>query len=415
MSESTTLIANVERIFPINEDQKEYFQSLIKLLGVKTDRAYWALKQCLDELDFDFYHDLLPKICQWASDHSQAKSVQLLQAGKDASIVYTAEQIRYILANAFFLNTKAGYGSIDLLRLYQSYDDYVAVSRIRCLIEYFRLCTMENDQQREISIERYSANDQLPDWIQMNISIQSAKINVFTDRMENAKEVQGFVDFANKHIHIHQIIPSATQEEVLCKIIDYQSIILGFVFLVSCCPEAFVSILLCETLRDDEIVILRGCKRYIDYSGYLDTFTYKGHYPQDSSSTIQDILVLDACYSNHFTKRNIDRDLGKAWLAFAKSRDRTIVTGNWGCGVFGGDPIFKFLQQICAVMILGDDFQRLDYSVYGNENLALKLKQICIDLEKKTKTVSDLYKMMIEYPRKSSFSNYVDHWLDNQA
>ena len=217
MSNSTTFIENEERRFLIDPDEKEHFQSLIKLFPGKNDRHFRSLKECLDQLDFDFYHDLLPSIAQWASDHSKAKSIELLQAGKDQTIVYTAEEIRYILANAFFLNTKAGYGSIDLFRLYQSFDDHVAVQRIRCLIEYFRLSLLEKDHQRQISIERYSSKGQLPDWTQMNIPIQSSKINVFTDRMENANDVQGFVDFANKHIHIHQIIPSATQEEVLCK------------------------------------------------------------------------------------------------------------------------------------------------------------------------------------------------------
>ena len=36
-------------------------------------------------------------------------------------------------------------------------------------------------------------------------------------------EAEAFVDFANRDLHIHQVIPSATQEEVL----------------FSCCPEAF--------------------------------------------------------------------------------------------------------------------------------------------------------------------------------
>jgi hypothetical protein len=35
--------------------------------------------------------------------------------------------------------------------------------------------------------------------------------------MEDAKEAQGFVDCANKQIHIHLIFPSATQEEILCE------------------------------------------------------------------------------------------------------------------------------------------------------------------------------------------------------
>jgi poly(ADP-ribose) glycohydrolase len=128
---------------------------------------------------------------------------------------------------------------------------------------------------------------------------------------------------------------------------------------------------------------------------------------------------MDACFSSQFTQKNIDRDLDKAWATFDKSKNEIIVTGNWGCGAFGGDLILKFLQQVCAVMILGDHFKRLDYSVYGNENLALKLKNILEILEKNKKTVADIYQMMIKYNQTSGlfatrpqFSNYVEQWLN---
>ncbi len=168
------------------------------------------------------------------------------------------------------------------------------------------------------------------------------------------------------------------------------------------------------------MVILRGCKRFIDYTGYLDTFAYKGHYHEQNPRYIQDIIVVDACYSNHFTQKNINRDLSKAWAAFQKSKNDIIVTGNWGCGAFGGDFVFKFLQQICAAMILGDNFKRLDYSVYGNQALASKLKNLLENLEKNKKTVTDIYQMMIKYSQTSElpaarlpFSTYVDQWLLN--
>ncbi|CAF1054372.1 unnamed protein product [Rotaria sordida] len=81
---------------------------------------------------------------KWVSDHTQAKSIKPLQAGRTSNIVYTSAQTLYILANAFFLNTKP------------------AIERIRCLIEYFRLSLMQNDD-RLISIERYSYGHELPD------------------------------------------------------------------------------------------------------------------------------------------------------------------------------------------------------------------------------------------------------------
>lgn len=217
MSKSTTYIANPERIFHVSNGNNN-FQSLVDLFHIEQaeHRNFPCLNKAILQLDFDFYNDLLPTIAKWASDHTQAKLVEPLVAGKTATLVYTARQIRYILANAFFLNTTEGYGNINLLHLYNSLFDDLAAERIRCLIEYFRLSSQQDDD-RQISIERYSYKNELPDWSKQNILIQSSKVNVFTHRMEDATEAEGFVDFANKHIHIHRIIPSATQEEVLCE------------------------------------------------------------------------------------------------------------------------------------------------------------------------------------------------------
>ncbi|UJR35086.1 hypothetical protein I4U23_027861 [Adineta vaga] len=402
MSLNTTFIADPHRLFAISEEGNNN-QLLINLLSThgKESRNFPRLQQTIDQLDFNFYKELLPKIAEWAGDHTQAKSVEPLEAGSTRTIVYTAAQVRYILANAFFLNTTAGYGNIDLSRLYNSFDKDLSMARIRCLIEYFRLSSQENDPNREISIERYFYRNELPNWNEQDLLIESSKIHISTDRMEDSTEADGFVDFANKHIHIHRIIPSATQEEVL----------------FSCCPEAFISILVCETLLDDEIVILRGCKRFIEYTGYADTFNYHGHY--QNSGHIQDILVIDACYSGQFTEENIDRDLGKAWAGFMKSKDSIISTGNWGCGVFGGDLTFKFLQQLCAAMILGKQVQRLDYSAYHDESLAMDLKDLLERLEKKKKTVTDIYQMMHKYRETGElytsrplFRDYAENWLN---
>ncbi|CAF1404023.1 unnamed protein product [Adineta steineri] len=309
------------------------FQTLTNLFFIdKKYRPCPNLELVIRQLNFDFYHDLLPIIARWASDHTQSNPIIPLQAGTTACVTYTASQARYILANAFFLNTTTGYGSIDFIDIYHVPFDRVAIERIRCLIEYFRLSSQQEEDDNDhriISIERYSYSEELLDWKKELVQIRESKINVFIDRMEASEEAHGFVDFANKKIHIHSIMPSATQEEIL----------------FSCCPEAFLSILVCDTLRSDEIVILRGCKRFVDYSGYGETFKFVGSHLNYNSTNIQDILIMDACLSNHFSQYHIDRDLGKVWAAFSKANDEIIVTGNWGCGVFGGDPTFKFLQQ----------------------------------------------------------------------
>lgn len=116
----------------------------------------------------------------------------------------------------------------------------------------------------------------------------------------------------------------------------------------------------------------------------------------------------------------MDQDLNKAWGAFAKANNQIIVTGKWGCGAFGGDPVFKFLQQLCAVSIQTDKVQRLDYSVSGDKQLMTQLKSLVQQLERKGKTVADVYQMMLKYGKIGmassllpSFGDYVNKWLSS--
>jgi len=401
-TQTTTFISDSTRQFILNNEEIniksliDFFPDRIKNFNID----FSGLKRTIGRLKFDFYKDLLPEIARWASDHQQqSKSIEPLHRGTTKTIVYTVKQIRYILANAFFLNVTKGYGTLDLFPLFNS-DQRLAQERILCLIEYFRLSM--NEEEREISIERYSYGNEIPNWNEQNQRIDSTKINVFTERMENANDAEGFVDFANKNIHIHRIISSATQEEVL----------------FSCCPEAFVSILLCEQLDDDEIVILRGCKRFIEYSGYGDTFRFVGPFENSQVNRIQDIIVIDACYCQQFEKKILERDLNKVWAGFSKSKDSTIVTGHWGCGVFGGDLFLKYLQQICATMVLDSQMKRLDYSVYGDENLAKQFRTLVEKLDEKRLNVADVYRLMIKYHESDAlpanrlgFRDYVDQFL----
>jgi poly(ADP-ribose) glycohydrolase len=180
-----------------------------------------------------------------------------------------------------------------------------------------------------------------------------------------------------------------------------------------------LAILVCETLQPDEVVILRGCKRFVDYRGFDESFQFVGPYSDSNPGCIQDILVMDACPGDYYTRQNIDQDLNKAWGAFAEANDEIIVTGKWGCGAFGGDPVFKFLQQLCAASIHVNKIKRLDYSTGGDHKLETQLKDLAQQLERKRKTVADVYQMMVKYGESSTlcssvpnFSDYANGWLN---
>ena len=86
-------------------------------------------------------------------------------------------------------------------------------------------------------------------------------------------------------------------------------------------------------------------------------------------------------------KEDINRDIHKAYVGFniikldsEQNIEKTIATGNWGCGAFGGNHILKFLQQWLAATLAG--IQRLDYYTFGvkemeavNQNLEKMKKE----------------------------------------
>ena len=70
-----------------------------------------------------------------------------------------------------------------------------------------------------------------------------------------------------------------------------------------------------------------------------------------------------------------------------------VVTGNWGCGAFGGDPQLKYLIQWMAASAVDRD---LVYCSFGHKRLeANQLFQVYSVL--RNSTISDLFGLLQEY------------------
>lgn len=187
--------------------------------------------------NFDFYRHLLPKIAHFALEVPENELIEklpLMQMNQSVSLSIPPKYVRCILANAFFLNISSeihnhfqkekekDYGVLDFNRLYVCRLDE-AVERIICQLSYFyqqafygdKLC----DQREDIVFTRYNLlPEDEPNWLEMkdiDFSDEEATknmIRVHCGRMEDIP-CRGFVDFANRFIHIGSIIPSLTQEE----------------------------------------------------------------------------------------------------------------------------------------------------------------------------------------------------------
>jgi poly(ADP-ribose) glycohydrolase len=205
-----------------------------------------------------------------------------------------------------------------------------------------------------------------------------------------------FVDFANRQLHIGEIIPSLTQEEVL----------------FSVAPECFVTLLFVETLADNECMLFRNVRRYSTYSGYLDTFRFTGFHNTREPMTV---LAIDASMGMHFERNNLLRDLSKAYVGFRSCRPSTFIsTGGFGTGAFGGDHHLKFLQQTCAATVAQCS---LDYSTFKKDVLAKEFQYLLQRLHSKRISIGELVRFCATFdednnPWNRRFFDLLKKWLD---
>lgn len=338
---------------------------------------------------WNFYRDLLPSIVKSACLPSAP--IMLLSSGTPRTVVLPSTQIRHLLSNAFLLNIsvleeedptmKRTYGSICLDNLYGwSGYDALAVQRILCFLSYFdQTITME---PYDVRFERHLFAPQDSPFSAFNPTLLITQdFTLTTDSMESSGP--GFVDFANKYIHSGFIIASLTQEEVL----------------FSCCPETFLSMMFCQKLEENEVIIVRGVKRFSKYSGFRNSFKWEGFYDHPERAT-QNIIIMDASEAKdvQFKPSTIIRDLNKAYLGFSSCLG-TISTGGWGTGAFGGDKTLKFLQQLCAYSVIksnGLDI-KMTYSCFGDASGFDQLNAIFSALIEKKLTVGALVKLMTDF------------------
>ncbi|KAF4525235.1 hypothetical protein B566_EDAN014010, partial [Ephemera danica] len=148
-----------------------------------------------------------------------------------------------------------------------------------------------------------------------------------------------------------------------------------------------------------------GAEQYSEYSGYADTFRWQGDY-KDRTKKDGDqrrncsILAIDAQnFPNkdiQFTPKAINRELFKAFVGFysPEGSPLSIATGNWGCGIFGGDPHLKAVLQMMAAAICG---RRLIYHTLGDKTLSQDIQEFNEFAFRAKITVGETYELLRKY------------------
>lgn len=162
------------------------------------------------------------------------------------------------------------------------------------------------------------------------------------------------VDFANAMIGGASLAFGNVQEEILFAL----------------CPELNVARLFFTPMEDHEAIVLLHGAQYstLKPGTYGGTMAHGGAVPEGCRRLAGAVLAVDACdYRGAQLAaqyRDYPREVEKLLAAFTAPvtdpefgvdpGDAAVVaTGNWGCGVFRGDTLFKCLVQWFACSIAG--------------------------------------------------------------
>ena len=326
----------------------------------------------------------LPALCR--------APLPLLRAHTAGTVALTRRQVACLLAHAFFctfprrsppLASASEYRDFPTVNFASLYSSRIAPCKLRFLLHYFSCITEEEGKDgtggrtsaldRElIVIERAVLRERI-DWARSRAPLCAAQAHG-TGLIEDQAGRMAMVDFANRRLGGGVLGRGSVQEEIL--------------FLIY--PELLATRLVCEALADTDAVIVRGAVRYASYAGYAASLAFAGGYsdptpavpagPAHPAHTVRDTTFVaidaldytsddtsdgasgdgskkdgsDSSKSNgnnnrQYSFRCITREANKAYCGFAASgRARPLATGNWGCGVFGGDRELKALVQLAA-------------------------------------------------------------------
>jgi poly(ADP-ribose) glycohydrolase len=364
-----------------------------------------------------FFEIILPQIQRLALELPSlcSEAIPLLRKQEEKSVSLTSQQVACLLAHALFCtyprrNTIQdpddeyfSYPSINFTTLFRSayQSDFscppLTVEKLKCLLfGYFdqvtradyefanNIITFERrkiDMDREEVVEMWQSSTRK--LINMNVRVHGS--------IEDDAPCTSQVDFANKIIGGGVLGRGCVQEEIR--------------FLVN--ADCIVSRLFCEELDDNECILIRGSVRYSLYTGYGDTFEYRGVFNQEQIPHEEEIIAVDALnfrdprsslvVADQYKASCIIRELQKVYCGFSKPNmpDKPVATGNWGCGVFGGDKQLKSLIQLMAASEAGRN--NVIYFAYGEEEFAHELSDLTLWLRGLDAQVGELYDALVSY------------------
>ncbi|EYB96499.1 hypothetical protein Y032_0150g2785 [Ancylostoma ceylanicum] len=364
---------------------------------IKSYKPYNGLQSFMDHRSNSEQREVLDTITGIARLALRAKTVftkplPLLVTDRPGSVTLSQEQCACLLANAFFCTfekDRENYNKINFSSLFNGTNPLSHV-KLQFILNYFSL-VLKKMPDGCVSFRRtVLSEDEVPKW-EEDEALMPLVAASSDGTIEDASGCLQ-VDFASKFIGGGAVRTGAVQEEIR--------------FLI--CPEMIVSSLLCERMGPREAIHIIGAQRYSSYAGYgrtLACLPYDGYgsEPRDQfRRVISNVVAMDARNFRQagtlaqYTPQNINRELNKAYAAFMTTSDdpRPVASGNWGCGVFGGDKELKSLIQMLAA---AKARRSMIYYTFNDEKFEAAMNKHYGMLIQNNATIGIIYRALMSY------------------
>ncbi|EFH57460.1 poly (ADP-ribose) glycohydrolase family protein [Arabidopsis lyrata subsp. lyrata] len=370
--------------------------------------------------------------------------LRLLGPQEAGIVLLSQELIAALLACSFFclfpevdrrLNKLQGINFDRLFSFPYMRDCTKQENKIKCLIHYFRrICRcmptgFVSFERKILPLEylphfvSYPGADSWANSVTPLCSIEVHTSGAIEDQPGEALEV----DFADEFFGGLTLSYDTLQEEIR--------------FVIN--PELIAGMIFLPRMDANEAIEIVGVERFSRYTGYGPSFQYAGDYTDKKDLDIfkrrkTRVIAIDAMPGPGMGQYKLDaliREVNKAFSGYMhqckykidvmhqpealsshvpltsdsasqviESSDRWcidheekkigVATGNWGCGVFGGDPELKIMLQWLAISQSGRPF--MSYYTFGLQALQ-NLNQVIERVALQEMTVGDLWKKLVEY------------------
>ncbi|XP_021774871.1 poly(ADP-ribose) glycohydrolase 1-like [Chenopodium quinoa] len=330
-------------------------------------------------------------------------------------IVFLSQLIAALLSCSFFclfptLNRKAKrMKAINMDQIFSSlHDSYHAKqeNKLKCITHYFeRICSSRPSnyvsyERKVLSPEQNPSVVPLPStdfWA--NSAAPLCEFKIFpTGKIEHHPPGSLEVDFADEYIGGLVLTKGCVQEEIR--------------FMMN--PELIVAMLFMPSMSENEAIEMDGAERFSNYRGYNASFQYTGDYIDRRGvdalrRRVSRVIAIDALRragTKQYQSEFLLREVNKAFCGFLDHSEYLqhqqtvpgcnggIVTGNWGCGIFGGDPQIKSMIQWVSASQASRPF--VSYYTFGLDKVK-NLDQVVEWIVSQKWTVGDLWNKLVEY------------------